>query len=116
MRRSDQGKGAKEPDLVFDSGCPCWMELQNAADGAYNPEGKLAQAERDIQELNSDLWPVAICRKTGSPKIEVCTRLWVLLMLMGLVIPNDQDEGQVVVKFDYQDLLGLLTLHYRLNQ
>lgn len=107
VRRSDQGKGAKEPDLVIDP-CPCWLELQNASGVNFNPEKKLAQAERDVDESKSHLWPVSVCRKTGSTKIYVCTRLWTVLLLMGLSMPKQGYDGDLIVTFDYDKFIELL--------
>jgi len=65
VRRSDQGRGANEPDLVV-QGCPFWFELQHAADP--DPIAKLHQAERDREVTHSTLLPVSIVHRTGKRK------------------------------------------------
>lgn len=109
VRRSDQGKGAKEPDLVI-KGCVCWFELQHTGSANFNPLKKLEQAERDVRESGSSLWPVSICKCTGSSKITVCTRFWTFLLLADLLPPNNFPDfkANLEIYFSYDHLLKLL--------
>jgi len=85
VRRSDQGKGAIEPDVVIREGlCPCWLECQDAAGINYRPKAKYTQACRDVVESRSPLWPVAICHKTGDQKIGVWIGLPHLVLLANM--------------------------------
>jgi hypothetical protein len=105
VRRSDQGKGALEPDLVID-GCPFWMELQDAANG-YSPKKKLAQAIANVTQVRSHLMPLAICHQTGSPDTEVAMRV---SDLMGwrLGLPPEPGNEDFMVTFDYEAFKQLL--------
>lgn len=109
MRRSDQGKGAKEPDLVIE-GCPVWHELQRGADGYYNPIAKLEQGEHDASAIESDLWPVSVCAYTGSPTIVVCMRTRTLLLLQDFDYPEDVPEwySDIPIQMDIKPYLDLL--------
>jgi hypothetical protein len=109
VRRSDQGKGAVEPDLVIE-GCPVWMELQDAAGSDYHPLVKLEQAERDVFQTESDLWPVSICHQTGKHTIEVCTRLRTLLLLGDFDLPGETScwYANIPVILDFEKFKELL--------
>jgi hypothetical protein len=110
VRRSDQGKGAKEPDLVI-QGCPCWHELQRAQ--VPDPRGKLAQAEQDAAAQQTGQYPVAIVSKTGSPKDPIaCLRLSSALALEGW----SSDEplgvfGETIIEMNLADYLRILRDH-----
>lgn len=109
VRRSDQGRGAQEPDLVV-IGCPCWLELNHANDP--RPLAKLAQAERDTIATESPLWPVVVWQKTRSKTINVTMRTWTLWQFGCL--PSDQgrlpDEaiGNAVITTDLVAFLAML--------
>ena len=86
VRRSDQGRGAKEPDVVVTERCPCWFECQDADAAHHAPLAKFAQAERDLEEtqMAGVLWPVAICHKTGGQKIGVWMSFHHLVLLANI--------------------------------
>jgi len=108
VRRSDQGKGAKEPDLVIPP-CPCWLELQDATGHSYHPLRKLEQAERDVVQCGSDLLPVSICHQSKRQSIEVCMRVGTLLTLSGLSLVNTNLEALLFpVILDYEHFKSLL--------
>lgn len=75
VRRSDQGKGALEPDLVIE-GCPFWLELQHAAGSNFNPRKKWDQACLNVSQVKSPLIPVAICHQTGRRSTAVLVSWW----------------------------------------
>ena len=100
VRRSEQAKGAREPDIVIE-GCPCWLELQDARGPKFAPLKKLEQAERDVIETESELWPASICHQTGSHDIQVCVRLGTLLALAA-------DSLMIPCVIDYEDFKGIL--------
>jgi hypothetical protein len=106
VRRSDQGKGALEPDLVI-AGCPFWLELQDAGPGAYSPARKLAQAVANVGQVRSPLMPVAICHLRGSRSIEVAIRIQDLWAWRDGAPPIEQ-EPNFMVTFDYAVFLELL--------
>jgi hypothetical protein len=94
VRRSDQGKGAVEPDVVV-AGCPCWIECQDAGTTKYRPLWKYEQACRDVEQTDSvgHLWPVAICHLTGSPY----TGVWIAfhhLVLLSNIQPIKGIDGE----------------------
>jgi hypothetical protein len=77
FRRGEQGRGAHEPDVV--TPLVWWIECSRRTDlGAL---GKLAQAQVELGEARkagkAKQWsrPVAVYRKTGSPKITVALEL-----------------------------------------
>ena len=115
VRRSDQGRGAVEPDVVI-RGCPLWLELQDARQPA--PLAKLAQAERDVRQTSSPLRPVAVVHKLASPQIQAWMRVETLLYLCGFddltnseggAIPlADAPGATVAVMIDYDELLERL--------
>jgi hypothetical protein len=105
VRRSDQGKGALEPDLVVD-GCPFWMELQDAAKG-YSPKKKLAQAIANVAQVRSHLMPLAICHQTGSPDTEVAMRFRDLAAWWTGLTPEIGDPDFMVI-IDYEAFKELL--------
>lgn len=109
VRRSDQGKGAVEPDLVIE-GCPCWLELQDGARDYYSPLDKLKQAERDVVQSDSDLWPVAVCHLLGRQSIEVCMRVKTLLGLGDFELPGDTPSwyARTAVILDFEQFKGML--------
>jgi len=111
VRRSDQGRGAKEADLVI-KGCPCWLELQDATGHSYSPLTKLLQAERDVVEADSDLWPVSVCHQSGRRSIEVCMRLGTLMTLSGVPLEALSLEAVLIpAVIDYEHFKGMLG-HY----
>lgn len=83
IRRGEQGRGAHEPDVVTPT--DWWLEIGRRGDDS--PLGKLAQAQRDSAEAVEvgKPWrrPVAVVRKTGSPKIKVALELAHLLEAAG---------------------------------
>jgi len=115
VRRSDQGRGAMEPDLVI-QGCPLWLELQHAR--AVTPRGKLEQAERDAATAESSLRPVAVIHETGRWLTQAWMRFSTLLYLAGFddltdsegeAIPLTEAPGAALaVMLDYEDLLARL--------
>ena len=107
VRRSDQTRGALEPDLVIE-GCPCWLELQHAT--VSRPLDKLAQAERDVEESNSDLWPVAVCKTTNSQSVSVWLRGWTLLALCGYAASGLIQ--QMVCRISFEDFMEVLRDEY----
>jgi hypothetical protein len=114
VRRSEQTKGAREPDLVI-RGCPCWQELQCANRANFDPVAKFKQAERDISESNSSLWPVAICKMTGSHSIIVRTPIWVVLALEGWLFPDEEVLFSLIVTIAYPDYLALLRKYHEVG-
>lgn len=102
VRRSDQGRGAKEPDLVI-QGCNCWMELRDAVDP--RPAEKLLQAEGDVIEAGQifKMWPVAITHKTGSPYTQVTMRAATFVAQVAKHLGDDP-----LVTIDYEDFLKVL--------
>lgn len=113
VRRSDQGRGAKEADLVI-KGCPCWLELQDATGHSYNPLTKLVQAERDVVEADSDLWPVSVCHQSGRRSIEVCMRLGTLMVLSGAPLEAISLESALIpAVIDYEHFKGMLGRYER---
>jgi hypothetical protein len=106
VRRSDQGRGAKEPDLVIE-GCPCWLELQDATGHSYSP---LLQAEKDVAEADSELWPVSVCHQSGRTSIESCLRLGTLVALTGVAELNMMTAESMLIPviIDYGALKGML--------
>ena len=110
VRRSDQGKGALEPDVVVQD-CPVWHELQRAK--RPEPVVKLAQAERDVAMSGSDLWPVSICALAGSTKTTVCMRAITFLALADLELPKGMRAfGEITVQIDLEPYLQLLRDDY----
>lgn len=122
VRRSDQGKGAVEPDVVIRDGlCPCWLECQDAKGDKHRPLEKYRQAVRDVAETGSPLWPVAIGHKTGDVKIGVWIGLHHLVLLADMQpgVGRDSRPGPLnrwskgfelaqPVRLDLQDFLMLL--------
>jgi hypothetical protein len=100
VRRSEQAKGAREPDLVVE-GCPFWLELQDARAEAFSPLKKLEQAERDVIDTDSELWPASICHQTGSHEIQVCVRLGTLFAMAA-------DALMIPCVINYEDFKGIL--------
>jgi hypothetical protein len=115
VRRSDQGRGALEPDLVI-QGCPLWLELRDGREPMHY--AKLAQAERDVEQTGSSLRPVAVVHRTGAKDIQAWMRAETLLYLLGFddltdsagcVIPlSDAPGASVIVMIDYEELLERL--------
>jgi hypothetical protein len=106
VRRSEQGKGAQEPDLVVE-GCPCWIECQDAR--ASEPLEKYAQAVRDIKDTGSALLAAAVCHKTHEKKIGVWMSLADVITLgggCGLLEPFQRMVQPV--RMDLGDWLWLL--------
>jgi hypothetical protein len=101
VRRSDQGRGAMEPDLVIRD-CSCWMELKDAKDP--EPQAKLLQAESDALEARQGQWPVAITHKIGRRSIQVTMRCYVFLEHVA-----EWMSGLDVITIDYSDFLDVLS-------
>jgi hypothetical protein len=118
VRRSDQGKGAMEPDLVI-RGCPLWLELTHAA--KPDPMAKLEQAERDSQMARGQWFPVAIVKKTHGSFIQAWMRTATFLFLCGfdhltdsagVDIPlSSAPNGNMPVMISYADLMSRLKWH-----
>lgn len=74
IRRSEQGRGARSPDLITPT--HWWFELNDSA--APVPLNKLDQAERDIRSLattdNPWVVPAVIWHRKASPTINVTLR------------------------------------------
>jgi hypothetical protein len=126
VRRSEQSKGAREPDVVV-KGCPCWIECQDAATNHFTPLEKYAQAERDVDETDqwASLWPVAVCHKTGEHKIGVWIAFHHLVLLANIqpLLNVDGEPGPLnlfskgfeleqPVRIDIEDFLTLLRDDY----
>lgn len=106
VRRSDQGRGANEPDLVIE-GCPCWLELQDAR--APTPLKKLEQAEGDTAKIDSRLRPVAITHKIGSQSIQVMMRYHDLTMIThGSLINLVDIAREMPVTIDFEHFKAIL--------
>jgi hypothetical protein len=115
VRRSDQGKGAMEPDLVIQD-CPFWFELTHAANP--QPMAKLEQAERDSQIAEGQWFPVAIVKKTHGTFIQAWMRTSTFLILCGfdhltdsagVDIPlSSAPNGNMPVMISYPDLISRL--------
>lgn len=101
VRRSDQGRGAMEPDLVIQD-CDCWMELQDAQQP--DPQAKLLQAESDALEARHGQWPVAVTHKIGRRSIQVTLRCAVFLEEVAKWM-----SGMDVITIDYSDFLDALS-------
>lgn len=113
VRRSDQGKGACEPDIVV-RGCPCWVECQDAWDS--RPHTKYTQAVRDVQQTGSPLWPTAVCHRSRESRITVWMALPHLAQLANLTPKrvNLRSKGfdlEFPVCLDFADWLLLLSDH-----
>lgn len=104
VRRSDQGKGAIEPDLVIE-GCPAWHELHR---GGSTPMSKLRQAERDVIESSSELWPVAITSAQGSTKSVVTMRARTFLLLQDFDYPEGEGFPGIPIQIELDEYLDLL--------
>lgn len=126
VRRSEQAKGAKEPDIVV-KGCPCWIECQDAGADHFRPLEKYEQAERDVEETQQTLklWPAAICHKTGEHKIGVWIAFHHLVLLANIqpLLNVDGEPGPLnlhskgfdmeqPVRVDLEDFLMLLRDDY----
>jgi len=111
VRRGDQAKNAREPDIVV-RGSAWWFELQDAAHPT--PLAKLQQAERDMGRAiarGSETWsrPVAICHKMQSRSITVTMRFATLAAACGMVMFYAARRlPSFAVTIDYDDLLALL--------
>lgn len=110
VRRSDQGKGATEPDLVI-QGCPIWHELHR---GSSTWAEKFDQAERDVAAIESPLWPVAITCSKGKRDYLVTMRIKTLLALEDLVVPADAPEfyAETIVHLGLDAYLAILRSDY----
>jgi hypothetical protein len=108
VSRGEQSRGAKHPDLLI-ADCPCWLELQNAGAG-HDPVGKLRQAERDVAQAKSQLWPVAVCHKARSPNTRVYMRYRTLRLLEAgdgrLPLPPEMID--MIVLIDFEDFVAIL--------
>lgn len=109
VRRGEQGKGAREGDLVV-AERQWWFELQHA-DG-FNPEAKLLQAEKDITEkAEPDRWyAISVCLQTGHRTIWCAMRLRTLHLLATGKYPADvnEDTNSAIVRAKYEDVLKML--------
>lgn len=104
MRRSDQGKGALEPDIVI-QGYNWWLELQHAQ--RATPFEKLLQAERDCSAVIGEWRPVAITKQTRG-SIKVTMRVSVLLHLLGFY---HDIACRIPVTISYSDFLESVAAH-----
>jgi len=109
VRRSAQGAGALEPDVVIEGDCPdlvarLWTECQ--CSNNPTPLVKLEQAERDCARSTETLYPVVVWRKSGSRTVYATCRFSTLLQLANPdlpVWPDDRFAMPVTVSLD--DLL-----------
>lgn len=108
VRRSDQGFGAFEPDIVI-SGVngvvdALWLECYHGR--APDPLAKLRQAERD--SLGKDRWPVVAWRAHGTRNANATMRYETLLRLhtSGMVGPSKCASAPITMGFD--DFLRLI--------
>lgn len=118
VRRSDQGKGAVEPDVVV-RGCPCWIECEDAWDS--RPLTKYRQALRDVTETRSPLWPTAICHRSGERDTTVLMSLVHLAKLADLTSKRINRESKAFdlafpVRLEFGDWLALLADHHARGQ
>lgn len=114
VRRGQQSAGAHEPDIVTPT--PFWIEVtRQQGDAAVK---KLSQAVGDLEAAHlAGKWdwrfPAAVCRKTGSPTINVCLRLGDLMEVVcatgaGEAHPVDQRFRGLPVVISYHGFLELL--------
>ena len=109
VRRSDQAKGAREPDLVV-SERSWWFELQHTNADHFNPEGKLLQAERDIahREEVGKWHPISICLQTGCRTTWCAMRLKTLLLLATGKFQTFLEGAEAIVRVPYDDVKHML--------
>ena len=107
VRRSDQGKGAQEPDLVV-QGCPCWFELYTGKSDVSRT--KLQQAAKDVRDTRSPLLPVAVVHLLGKQKIAAVLRFDSLAKLVGL--KRRGVKHNPVVSVDWEDFKAILREHH----
>lgn len=111
VRRSDQGRGAQEPDIVI-SNCPCWIECQDAV--SITPLVKHEQAEKDVLDTGSQLMPAMIAHRTGEKQIGVWMSLHHVAALSRMYEDGHVDLRSRVfdmaqpVRLDFEDFLLLL--------
>lgn len=91
VRRSDQGHGAHEPDVVVEGDAPeevrrLWIECQHAR--RPNPLKKLDQARHDSTGKTWVRIPVAVVRKHGSTDDTVTMGWDDFIWLMTGRVPN----------------------------
>lgn len=114
VRRSSQGDGAHEPDVVVEGDAPhvirrLWSECQHAA--VPTPLIKLTQAERDVAASPTKVGiPIVVWRKTGNRTSYVTTRLWTFFALGLATVAIDAEEMTVTI-----DLAEFLAAMKRLH-
>lgn len=110
VRRSDQGFGAREADVVVQGDAPAlvkslWMECQCSR--KPTPLGKLYQAENDlVLYQGGDRTPVVIWRKHGARQTQATMRFGALMGITGdrcLSIHRDMP-----ITIDFDDFLTIL--------
>jgi hypothetical protein len=110
VRRALQAHRAFEPDVVVEGhalGARFWTECQHA--DSPEPLVKLAQAERDINRLNTNVvrLPLVVWRRSGSRTVQLTTRLWVLDSIAGRSHHMADWQG-LVVTLDFHAWLAAL--------
>lgn len=116
VRRSLQAHQPFEPDVVvegLEAAHPAqllWTECQHA--DAPTPNGKLAQAERDLAALSLPpghrrRLPVVVWRKSGSKTVNMTTRMWVMDSFAGREHHMESWQSLVVTLDFYEWLTAL---------
>lgn len=113
VRRGEQGRGAREGDIVVEERT-WWFELQHTNAIHFNPETKLLQGERDIaQRAEQDKWyAISVCLQTGCRTTWCAMRLKTLLLLATGKFAADVHEETLgaIVRIPYDDLLTMLAV------
>jgi len=98
VRRSQQGDGAHEPDVVIEGAAPelakrLWLECQHSA--TPDPAKKLRQAEDDAP---AGRLPIAVTHRTGARRdpIQATMRIATLMEIMGGRLPIECDHPERV--------------------
>lgn len=107
VRRGEQGKGAREADVIVDER-RWWFELQHA--DKFQPLKKLEQAEKDIRErADDDGWyPIAICLQTGRHTTWAMMRAYTFVLLTTGRMIEEVSVRDAPVMIRYEDLLVAL--------
>lgn len=114
VRRSDQGFGAHEPDVVCEGNAPLiakriWWECYHGR--KPDPKAKLEQAERDSldRERGGYSWiPVVVWREHGSRTSSATLRYASLLYVAKSINELRFRRADMLVTVPFDDLLGLL--------
>lgn len=115
VRRSDQGFGAHEPDVVCEGNAPVmakriWWECYHGR--RPDPKAKLEQAERDSLDRERDWYswiPVVVWREHGSRVTSATLRhVSLLYVSQGAAIGMMITRADMLVTVPFDDLLGLL--------